>query len=411
MTGGDELTAGTGRADGQDHQIAVVGAGAVGITTASDLARAGADVTVYERGAVADGASGRAAGVCYDAFAGRPDATLGAAAIERFRAFAAEGAPFCPCPYVWLAREGDQQRVELVREGIERMQELGVGAVELDATALCERFPALRTDDIAIAGLTTGAGFADTGAYTAWLADRARTAGVTIRERTPVDLSTDPPGVVPRTGPDAGSFQETGTLVVAAGAHSKRLLANAGVSIPMKPYRVQALVGALPDDPPPAVPSPATSGAEHERTASMPMWYDTSADCYARPHPDGLLAGDGTEPVEADPESYDRDANEGFAADLTARVDHRLSGATLDAQRAWAGLCTATPDRDPLVGELRDSVYIATGFQGQGFMRSPAIGQRLAGEALGGEGVPAFDPSRFDGDESFEVREGMAVES
>ncbi len=78
--------------------------------------------------------------------------------------------------------------------------------------------------------------------------------------------------------------------------------------------------------------------------------------------------------------------------------------------RPWAGLCTATPDRDPLVGELRDGVSVATGFQGQGFMRSPAIGQRLAREIRGGEGLPAFDPLRFDGEETFEIREGMAVE-
>jgi glycine/D-amino acid oxidase-like deaminating enzyme len=254
----------TGRRETGDREVTVVGAGAVGITTAHDLARAGADVTVYERAEVAGGASGRAAGVCYDAFATRPDAELGATAIERFRAFAAEGAPFTPCPYVWLAREGDE-RVALVREGIERMHELGTDVIELDAAALGERFPALRTDDVAIAGLTTGAGFADTGAYTAWLAARARAAGATIREERPVDLSTDPPGVVPRTGPKAGRLQETGTLVVAAGARSKRLLADAGVSIPMKPYRVQALVGALGDDWPPAGRSPAASGAAIKR--------------------------------------------------------------------------------------------------------------------------------------------------
>jgi len=63
-----------------------------------------------------------------------------------------------------------------------------------------------------------------------------------------------------------------------------------------------------------------------------------------------------------------------------------------------------------VVGELQDGVYVATGFQGQGFMRSPAIGKRLAGEIRGGDGIPAFDPLRFDGEESFEIREGMAVE-
>lgn len=44
-------------------------------------------------------------------------------------------------------------------------------------------------------------------------------------------------------------------------------------------------------------------------------------------------------------------------------------------------------------------------------MRAPAIGQRLAEQVVGGEGIDAFDPTRFDGDESFEIVDGMAVES
>ena len=374
------------------HEVAVVGAGAVGVTVAHDLARAGVDVTVYEQGTVASGSSGRAAGVCYDAFASHPDAALGAESIERFRAFAAEGAPFVSCPYVWLARHGDDERIRLVREGIERMQELGVDAEALDADELAARFPALRTDDVAVAGVSTGAGYTDPGEYTAWLAARAREAGATVREETPVEIATDSP----RVGPPGETEREVDALVVAAGAHSKQLLGDAGVAIAMKPYRVQALVGSV----------SLGDGAAWE-----PMVYDASGDCYLRPHPEGVLAGNGTEEVEADPDGYDQEANAGFAADLAARVTHRLPGCSLDVQRAWAGLCTATPDRDPLVGEVRPGVYVATGLQGQGFMRSPAIGGRLAGEVLGGPGLEAFDPTRFDGDEEFDIREGMAIES
>lgn len=390
MTASTNATAGD-RGDGL--AVAVVGAGAVGVTVAYDLARRGAEVTVYDRESVAAGASGRAAGVCYDAFASRPDASIGAEALDRFRAFADDGAPFVPCPYVWLAHEGDDERVRLVREGVERMQELGVDARRLEADGLAERFPTLRTDDVAVAGLTRGAGYTDPGAYTGWLAARAAEAGVRFEERMPVEVGVDPPRVV--VDPDAArNEREVDALVVTAGAHSKRLLADAGVPIAMKPYRVQAFVGAL-------------DGVDEWE----PIVYDASADWYARPHPEGILAGDGTETVEADPDGYAREADPGFAAGLASRLRHRLPDHSLDVRRAWAGLCTATPDRDPLVGELREGVYVATGLQGQGFMRSPALGRRLADEVLGGDGIDAFDPVRFDGDEAFEIREGMAVES
>lgn len=368
-------------------EIAIVGAGAVGVTAAYDLARAGVDVTVYERGPVAGGASGRAAGVCYDAFASDPNATLGREALERFRQFADAGAPFQQCPYVWVAQTGDDDHIEGIRAGIEEMQARGVAASALAGEDLAERFSTLRTDDVAVAGITENAGYTDTGSYTAWLAGRARDAGATIRDHTAVEIATDPPRV---RRPD-GTEHAVDAVLVAAGAHSKALLADAGIQIAMKPYRVQALVAAT--------------------TAAMPMWYDATADCYARPHPDGLLAGDGTEEREADPGTYDRDANAEFGTDLRARLQHRLPDASVDVRETWAGLCTATPDRDPLVGELRDGIYVATGFQGQGFMRSPAIGRRIADQLRGGDGIDAFDPTRFDGDETFAIHEGMSIES
>lgn len=372
---------------GADLEVAVVGAGAVGATTAYDLASEGADVTLYDKGPVASGSSGRAAGICYDAFADPLDAEIAGDAIERFRALSGDDTfPFVECPYVWLAREGDAERSDAIRDQVERMQEHGIVALEADGDALADRFPNVRTDDVADAGIAGGAGYTDPATYTACLAAAASGAGATLEPDTPVQIRTDPSRVMLADGTE----REVDAVVVTAGAHTKQVLADAGLSIATKPYRVQALVA---------------SGDIDE-----PMCYDATDSFYLRPHPDGLLAGDGTEYVESDPDEYDRAADPGFADDLLERVTHRLPDADLELERSWAGLCTATPDRDPLVGELRDGVYVATGFQGHGFMRAPAIGQRLAEEVLGGEGIDAFDPTRFDGDESFEIVEGMRIE-
>ncbi|MFB6160828.1 MAG: FAD-dependent oxidoreductase, partial [Haloferacaceae archaeon] len=46
--------------------VAVVGGGAVGVTVAHDLVERDAEVTLFEADEVAAGASGRAAGLCYD---------------------------------------------------------------------------------------------------------------------------------------------------------------------------------------------------------------------------------------------------------------------------------------------------------------------------------------------------------
>ncbi|OVE84554.1 NAD(P)/FAD-dependent oxidoreductase [Natronolimnobius baerhuensis] len=374
---------------GTDLEVAVVGAGAVGATAAYDLAREGADVTLYDRGQVASGSSGRAAGICYDAFADPLDAEIAGDAIERFRALSGdETFPFVECPYIWLVREGDDERADAIREQVSRMQDHGVVALEMDADSLADRFDALRADDVAVAGIAGAAGYTEPASYTACLVAAATGAGATLEAETPVEVQTDPTRVVL----EDGSEHPVDAVLVAAGAHSKRLLADAGLPIAMKPYRVQALVASVAGE------------------LTEPICYDATDEFYVRPHPDGLLAGDGTEEVEADPDEYDRDANDEFAADLLERVSHRYPETEFSLERAWAGLCTATPDRDPLVGHLEDGVYVATGFQGHGFMRAPAIGERIAGEILGGDGIDAFDPTRFDGDEAFSISEGMTVD-
>lgn len=371
---------------GAGREIAVVGAGAVGSTAAYELARRGADVTVYEQGEIAAESSGRAAGVCYDAVTGEPAATLAVEAIERFRTLSGPDTfRFQDCPYVWLARGDDEENVSLIEAGLSRMAEQGLDAQRIDPGDIADRYPALRTDDVAVAGLTEGAGYADPASYTQALAESASQEGATIRTETPVEIERGPARVVTPDGTEYGAD----AVLVAAGAHSKRLLADAGVEIAMKPYRVQAL----------------TAGTDQR----LPMWYDTTAGCYARPHSGGLLAGDGTEHVEANPDTYDRDGDAWFRESLVEQLRHRIPEWTPTVNRTWAGLCTATPDRKPLVGRLEDGLYLATGFQGQGFMRSPATGRRIAQQLLGGPAIEAFDPLRFDGDEAFSIREGMSV--
>jgi glycine/D-amino acid oxidase-like deaminating enzyme len=204
-----------------------------------------------------------------------------------------------------------------------------------------------------------------------------------------------------------GDTREFDAVVVAAGARTADVLADAGIAVPVVPYRVQALTSAVAYD--------------------GPMVYDATAGAYLRPHPTGLLAGDGTEPVAADPDEYDREGDDWFVDAVTETLRERTDAARdgeVDVERAWAGLCTATPDGDPLVGPVGDAsgLFVATGWQGHGFMRAPAVGEHVAEGVLASlDGTEAdaseppwigpFDPDRFDGDEAFEITEGMSIEA
>jgi sarcosine oxidase subunit beta len=365
--------------------VAVIGGGAIGVTAAVDIAAQGTDVTLYERGTLAAGSSGRAAGVCYDAFADRTDATVGRRSLERFQKHLDV---FTEWPYVWLARDGDEKRASAIRKQSEQMCELGVDAALIDPSDLKDRFSGLVIDDIAVAAMARGAGYAETADYVEVMAERAVRYGASIRTETPVEIAADPPGIISEDGD-----RPFDAVLVAGGAHSKRILNTGDVSLPMKPYRVQALVTeATPTD------------------GDIPMCYDATANYYLRPHEGGLLVGDGTERVESNPEDWKPEADEEFVERMRERVCERVQQDEVSIREAWAGLCTATPDGDPLLGEIRPGLFVATGFHGHGFMRAPALGERIAEQILGGDGIHRFDPARFDGSETFDIVAGMDIE-
>ncbi len=185
-----------------DMRVAVVGGGAVGVTAAHDLAVGGADVTLFERGAVGSGASGRAAGVLYDAYAADADAALGARALERFRRLSGtHGFAFTECPYAMVAREGDDALAEAVAGAAERMRVHDRPVETLTGDELGERFPTLRHDDVAVAAVAGNAGWTDPGSYVSAVAELAAEAGVELRTDSEVAVATTPPASPSRTRP------------------------------------------------------------------------------------------------------------------------------------------------------------------------------------------------------------------
>ncbi len=361
-------------------RVAVVGGGAVGLTAAERLASEGCDVVCYERDEIGSGSTGRAAGICYDAFAEDRDAAVAAASLRRFR----ELGVLTECPYVWFAREGDDANAAPVREQVPRMREHGRNVALVDPAELGERYPDLRTDDVAVAAVAREAGHVDPREYATVLAEQVRAASVDVR--TGASASLDGPTTVE----SADGTEAFDAVLVAAGPATKPLVADAGVSLALKAYRAQALV------------------TDPLRT-TLPMAYDATRNFYWRPRDGGLLVGDGAH--EVDPTDWDPDADDAFVESALDRLGDATSVySDIGVDRAWAGLCTATPDRDPLLGAVTDGLYVATGWHGHGLMRAPALGEAIADQMLGGDGIDGYDPTRFDGDEEFDVLEGMTLD-
>lgn len=362
------------------ESVAVIGGGAVGTTLAGDLEIEGVDVTLFERESIGAGASGRAAGICYDAYTDRRDIAIAGRAIERFRDLADS---FRSVPYVLLAREGDREQAGAIESLAERMQERGVDVDLVDGAALGRAFPDLVTDDVSVAAVARNAGVLDPAAYTEAMAERAREAGVTVQTGTEATLAGT------RTVRIGGATERFDAVVVAAGPATKGIVAGVDVTVPLECYRAQALVTESLD-------------------VDVPTVFDATDHYYLRPRESGILLGDGVD-TDVEPGDDHGEADASFLEQGREHLDTAL-GVEARVEQGWSGLCTATPDRDPLVGPVDDGLFVATGWHGHGLMRAPAIAERLAEQLLGGEGIPGFEPTRFSGDEQFEPVEGMSLD-
>lgn len=345
--------------------VLILGAGIAGCALAHHLAERGVGpVVVYDPKTPAAGASGRAAGVVTEQLWFRWDVEVTRESHEEYRTLAKRWDPSAYVRNGFVRWTRQEQIAPLVREAVDRLKGWGVNVEEVGPSTLGELLPAGRFDDVRMAILSRHDACVTPSAITTIYAEVARHAGTTFELGVPYRSVRREPG---RWVLDLGGrVLAARRLVVAAGAWSKRLLGELGHPLPLAPYRTQAAL---------LRPSPPATGP-------FPTAHDLDTDVYLRPESNGrILGGDGTEKGEADPERFVPGGDAAFLAHLAESLGDRFPRwADSEVVSAWAGVCTATPDRRPLIGPVpgADGLYCITGFNGFGVMRAGAAARRLA---------------------------------
>jgi sarcosine oxidase subunit beta len=376
-------------ADPGPAEVLILGAGIAGCALAYHLTlRSVGPVVVYDPRTPAAGATGRAAGVLTEQLWNQWDVEV---ARETHREYAELCRRWEPDAYQqngFVRCTANRAALPVLEESAERLRSWGVDVELAGREDLSRWLPAGQFDDVVGALYGRHDGCVTPSAMATIYAENARERGATFDFGQPMlGLEHRDVGWALRTPSGTRKCSE---IVVAAGAWSKALLRGLGHPLPLTPYRTQAASLRVPGS----------------LRAGFPTVHDIDLDVYVRPEgPSRLIAGDGTEKVEADPERFVPGGDAEFLTHLAESLAARFPGwADSQVVAAWAGVCTSTPDRRPLIGPVADApgLYVMTGFNGFGVMRAGGAGRRLADLiAEGPDAEPAREalrpvwPSRF----------------
>lgn len=361
-------------------EIAIVGGGVMGLAIAYYLARAGLnDAVVFERGYLAEGASGRNGGGVRQQWSTETNVRLMQESVELCRRFAVDVGVniwFRQGGYLFLARTAKE--LARLEKSIAIQNRCGVATQMLDPAGAREIVPELDTTGIIAAAYNPTDGILFPWPFLWGYARQAAAHGVRIFTQTPVvDLT-------PRSEGGFDIVTSRGTIrarrvVNACGAWSPMLAQRIGVTIPTFPMRHEIC------------------SSEPLKPFLKPMVSELTSGLYFSQSMRGEIVGGVTVPRHDS--SYAIGSTLKFLATYArriARVAPILGNVKI--LRQWAGLYDHSPDGNPILGAApgNPDLFLSCGFVGHGFMMAPIVGKLYAEWLSGGVKHEIFDRYTLD---------------
>jgi sarcosine oxidase len=365
----------------QLREVAIVGAGLLGLAAGRALAARGRDVVILEQAEVGHQGGG-SKGSCRIFRLGYPQPEYVRAARQ--------------ARDLWHELEHQSGRAILhpvphltfgtgLRAVHDAMRDAGAPCELLPAGEVARRFPAIRVGGPALLEPESCVTAADQAL--AALADATRSAGgPELRTGVRViSLSDDGRQVQLRTSKGRLTARQA---IVTAGPWSSGLLGSAGISLPSRPTLEQV-----------AYLKPAGQAGTTAVAPEMPIFIrHADRSPYGLPVPGSPLYKIGIHPsgTFTDPDAQDQTASQRLVAQLTEVARRYLPGHDPEPSMTERCIYDNSPDEDFVVDRI-GNIVIGCGTSGHGFKFGPLFGEWLAQLATGqaADSTLTQPPSRF----------------
>ena len=362
-------------------QVVIVGGGIAGCSVAYHLARLGiTDVLLLEQGKLTSGTTWHAAGLVGQMRPNRSMTAMSKYGIELYSTLEQEtglATGWKQCGSVNVART--PERLKVLRKQVALAHSFGVECHEISPAEAGDKYPVMRTDDLAGAIWLPGDGKANPADLCMSLAKGARNRGVKMVE------SVEVTGVITEAGRAVGVRTAQGevhceTLVNCAGQWARQFGRLAGVNVPLySAEHFYIVTGQIPGVHP-----------------MLPVMRDPDGYIYYKEEVGGLLMG-GFEP-QAKPWAMDPIPStfqfellgedwDQFEILMTNALQRTPCLETAEIKMLLNGPESFTPDGNFILGEAPElrNYFVCAGFNSSGIANSGGAGRLMAEWIAGGE--------------------------
>lgn len=340
--------------------VAIIGGGVNGCALAYELAKKGVNATVFEKGYLCSGATGRCGGGIRQQFDTEDNIRLAMESVKIFEKMEKElgyDIEYDQGGYLVLAHSDEE--VERFKKNVELQRRMGLGVNFLEKEEIKDVCPILDVDGAKAVGATfcQTDGHANPFKVVEAYAKNAEKLGAKIKTFTEVkeikkekrfEVITEKEKI------------KADAVVNAAGCYSKQIAEMVGVKLPNKPYRHEILA------------------TEILKPVLKPMIISFTDGIYFCQHKTGQIVGGIGNPDE--PSGINPSSSFWFLEKMAKTITRYIPAfKNLNVLRQWAGMYDVTPDARPIIGKTKvENFFVACGFSGHGFMVAPVTAKLMS---------------------------------